>query len=185
MMHSSQHNQSPGAKQVSTTQRRKMLYKAIQEHPENTQIRSALLRTYSTAYIQAAAKQGVFISYNRADELFALDLDHALREATVNVWLDEIDVADDEDWHHAVSSALNRCGVMIVIFSSQTIDDENVQSEIQAFIGAGKIILPVVCEPIDVGNLNLLLPAIRFDSDFNMALNQLCRAFAVSRPVNV
>lgn len=176
--------QPPPASSLPITKRRRMLYKAIAEFPQNQQIRSALLRTYSTSHIQTAAKAGVFISYNRADELFALELDQGLRDIGVNIWLDEIDVADNEDWHHAISSALARCGVMIVILSPQSVDDESVQDEMRSFVEAGKIILPVMSEACDLADLNLFLPAIRFDSEFSVPLSQLCRAFGVSRRVH-
>ena len=50
--------------QLTISKRRLMLYKAIQEFPDNQRIRNALLRTYAAQHINIAAQDGVYINYN-------------------------------------------------------------------------------------------------------------------------
>src|SRR5687768_4080119 len=79
-------------------QKRSMLRKAMLTRPDDPRISAALLDTLAPIYIKKAASRGVFISYHRSEEVFALDLDTGIRSAGVRVWMDTIDVADEADW---------------------------------------------------------------------------------------
>lgn len=168
---------------LAVGKRRLMLYKAIQEFPDNQRIRSAFIRTCSPEHVQDAVTNGVYISYNRADELFALELNTELRQANVNVWLDAIDVNPDEDWEYAVSNALNRSGVMILVLSRQAMDDEQLQQEATTFLELGKIVIPVVSERCDTSTLNLIMQPIDFAENFDMGLQLLLNRLVGQRSV--
>lgn len=176
-------SQSPST-QLPITQRRAMLYKAVSEHPDNKRIVNALLKTHSAQHIQAAAQKGVYINYNANDDLFALELDDELRDVNINVWLDQIDVEPDEDWDYAVSSALNRSGVMVVILSPNALNDEKLRNDTRAFLEAGKIVIPVLHQKCDVSGLRLVLPPIPFHEDFQLGFQHLTKAFATTPPVS-
>lgn len=165
--------------------RRLMLYKAIQEFPNNQRIRNALLRTYASEHIHRTVQEGVYIGYNRVDELFALELNTALRQAGVNVWLDQIDVDPDEDWEYAVSNTINRSGVMILVLSPHAVDDDELQQEAITFLESGKIVIPVVHEICDINTLDLILPPIDFSADFDKGLQFLLQGMTGQPQVNV
>jgi TIR domain len=170
---------------VTISKRRLMLYKAIQEFPENQRIRNALLRTYASAHIQVAAKEGIYIGYNRADELFALELDTELRQTGVNVWLDQIDIEPDEDWEYAISNRINHSGMMILVLSPHAIEDEQLQQEAITFLESGKIVIPVVHETYDMDALDLILPPIDFSESFERGLQFLLQGITIQSAVNV
>ena len=169
---------------ATINKRRMMLYKAVQAFPNNQRIRNALLRTYASEHIQAAARQGVYIGYNRNDELFALDLDTRLRQAGVNIWLDQIDIEPDEDWEYAVSNTINRSGMMILVLSPHAVEDDQLQQEAITFLELGKIVVPVVHEICDIAKLNLILPPIDFSENFDHGLQFLLQGMIEQPAVN-
>jgi len=169
---------------INIIKRRLMLYKAVQEFPNNKRIRNALIRTYAKQYIQEAAKDGVYIAYARNDDLFALELDTALRQVNVNVWLDQIDIEPDQDWDYAVKTALNRSGVMILVLSPSALKDDNLHVEALTFMEAGKIVIPVVHEACDTESLQSLVPPIDFSENFEFGLRILLQSIVDSSTVN-
>ena len=170
---------------VTISKRRLMLYKAIQEFPDNQRIRNALLHTYAAQHVHIAAQHGVYINYNRSDELFALELDTRLRQANINVWLDQIDVDPDEDWEYAVSNMINRAGVMILVLSPHAVEDDSLQQDATKFLEAGKVVIPVVHKTCELDSLDLILPPINFANNFDRGLQFLLQGLNVQSPVNV
>lgn len=156
-------------------QKRSMLRKAIITRPDDPRIRSALQETLAPIHIKKAASRGVFISYHRVDEVFALDLDTGLRGAGVRVWMDTIDVADEGDWRTEVVNALRGCGTMLLIISKELINDAESMNEYQYFVDTGKIVVPVLSETCDFQKLNLVVPPVDFRRDYDMAMRQLTR----------
>ena len=170
---------------ITISKRRLMLYKAIQEFPDNQRIRNALINTYNSKQIQISAINGVFINYNRSDELFALELDTHLRKARINVWMDQIDIHPDEDWDYAISNATNRSGVMILVLSPNAIEDTALQQEAVKFLESGKVVIPIIHQPCEYASLELILPPIDFSDDFDKGLQFLLKGLKVESAVNV
>lgn len=153
--------------------RRALLRKAMFNKPQDTRVRNALVKTLTPSHIRKAANRGVFISYNRADELFALELDNGLREAGVGVWMDAIDVTDDGDWLNEIRSALQRSGIMVVVFSPDSLQDEDLKKELRYFMLAGKIVLPVLHRTCDFDRLSVMIEPVDFRYDMNIGLKRL------------
>ncbi len=170
---------------ITISKRRLMLYKAIQEFPDNQRIRNALLHTYNSSQIQVAAKNGVFIHYNRSDELFALELDTQLRKAGINVWMDQIDINPDEDWDYAISNAISRSGVMILVLSPHAIEDTALHQEAIKSLELGNFVIPIIHQACDYENLDLILPPIDFSDDFDKGLQFLLKGLKSESAVNV
>lgn len=166
---------SSEAKLIAVGKRRLMLYKAIQDFPDNQRIRSTYLHTYTPELIQLAAQDGVYFGYHRNDELFALELDTELRQKGVNVWMDTIDIDPDEDWTYAVETALNRSGVMIMVLSPYAVDDLQIQREATIFLELGKVVIPVIHEPCNYEAYDLMVEPIDFSENFKMGLQLLSR----------
>lgn len=156
-------------------EQRLKLRQAYQKAPDNPNIKRALARLMTTEHVRLAAKQGVFISYSRADDLFVLDLALDLREAGVDVWIDMTDIPDDADWRREVSRALRRCGVLLMVVSPATVDDEDVKAERQHFINSGKVIIPILYQNSDHKDDDLWINPVDFRYDYRTALQNLHR----------
>ncbi len=169
---------------IDIVKRRLMLYKAIKEFPDNQRIRNTLIRTYAKVYLREAVQDGIYISYSRADELFALELATSLRQADVNVWLDQIDVEPDEDWEYAIATSIKRSGVMLYILSPHAIKDEQSQHELTLFMESGKIVIPILYEPCQFDTQKIMIPPISFVEDFDTGLQILLKSIIDSSPVN-
>ncbi len=159
-------------------EKRAALYRAYRLTPQSSQrsrIHDALLRLMSPAHCARAAQNGVYISYVRADELFALDLSESLRSEGVNAWLDMTDIAPQEDWNAAIETALDTCGIMLLLLSPAALRTGELRSEKQEFLDTGKIVVPVLHEHCDVSGLNLPYSPIDFRHDFDLGVQQLLK----------
>jgi TIR domain/YARHG domain len=67
-----------------------------------------------------------FVSYSRQDADFALRLGKDLRDAGVDLWIDQLDIPPGRPWDREVEDALKRCEVLIVILSADSVASENV-----------------------------------------------------------
>jgi hypothetical protein len=114
--------------------------------------------------------------------LFAIQLTEDLRQGGLPAWLDATDIPDDADWHAEVEAALNRCGLMVLIVSSDAQEDEAQRAELQRFMDGGKIVIPVIYERVQGIALNLPIQPIDFRHDYTLGLNILIRLL-VSTPV--
>lgn len=168
----------------TTAQKRAYLQKALIANPNDANLRKMLLYLCPTPAIQEAGQHGVFISYTRSDELFAIDLAADLRLGGVNVWMDMMDVSYDEegDWGTEISNALHRCGLMLMIVSPESVTSGEQQRERDYFIANGKIILPVIYQAGDY-DLRAYLPPVDCRKNYARGLQTLLRLF-VSRPEN-
>lgn len=157
-------------------ERRAILRKALLRNPENQEIKQAMIRTLGLSHVKKAAQRGVFMSYNRNDELFALDLDQDLRAVGIRVWLDVIDISPSMDWQSAVTTALRDCGVMLVILSPDSVADETAQAERAHFINSGKIIIPLLYQSCDLRSIeDIFVPPVDFRQSYQRGLQQLLR----------
>lgn len=156
-------------------EKRAALRKAQTLAPEDRRIAEALSRLNTPDHIIRAAHAGVFISYARPDELFAINLTESLRSADINVWLDVTDVPDDTDWKSAILSALNTCGVMLLILSPAALRSADLRAERQQFVANGKIVIPVLHQPCDLSKLGISYPPIDFHHDYKTGLQHLLK----------
>lgn len=156
-------------------QRRAMLRKAMLKHPLDARFEHALMATLTPAFIQRAATRGVFISYHRNDEVFALELDTELRKAGINVWMDTIDVPEGADWRTEVVTALRNCGILLSILSPDALTDADMMSEQQFFLDTGKILVPVLHQTCDLTDVDLSVPPIDFRQQPDRGLLRLIR----------
>lgn len=163
---------------ASIEQKRAMLRKAMVKHPLDARFEHALMATLTPSLIQRAAKRGVFISYHRNDEVFALELDTELRKAGINVWLDTIDVPEGADWRTEVITALRQCGVLLLILSPDALTDTDMLHEQHYFLDTGKILVPVLHQTCDLTNVDLSVPPMDFRHQAARGLTRLVRLLA-------
>jgi len=156
----------------SVEEKRATLARALIVSPKAPAVRAALLALSDPGYLREAARAGIFLCYARADELFAMALAEDLRFFELAAWLDVVDIADGEDWHEAVEQALVRCGLMVLVLSPAARAD-NVQAEVDYFVKAGKIVLPVRARPGEFSELPVWYPPIDFSEDYSSGLQDL------------
>ncbi len=149
---------------------RQVLY---QQEPAPPRVTEMLQKLMTPDYVRQAAHHGVFMSYSRVDELFAINLTENLQASGVPVWLDVKEIHEDEHWHHIVQDALHHCGVMLSLLSPASLYDDAIFEEWEAFIAEGKILIPLVCADWD-GPINpVWYPPIDFRHDYDNGLYQL------------
>jgi hypothetical protein len=156
-------------------EKRAALWKALIINPKQTKVQQAFLDLMSPRHLRRAAAEGVFISYARADDLFAAQVADDLRFVGVPTWMDMLDMPDSVDWGEAVEAALKKCGMMLVIGSPAALRAENVRAETQVFIDAGKPILPLLYRPCDLSPMHLWYTPTDLSTDYDAGLQTLVR----------
>lgn len=87
-----------------------------------------------------------FISYSRADSVFALQLARELKSSGFHIWLDQLDIPTGSRWDDEVEKALLECDVFMVILTPHSIASNNVKDEIGYAIDSNKRIMPVLLQ---------------------------------------
>jgi hypothetical protein len=164
-------------------EKRSALRRALNLRPGDTSIRDALRSLMTPAYIQQAARSGIFIAYARADELFAVDLADSLRAGGIRAWLDMTEINLETTWHGSITRALMQSGVMLLILSPEALNSKEVTSERNWFLQTGKIVLPVLHKTCDYEALNLMIPAVDFREGFAQGAQQLIRLLTLDEAV--
>jgi TIR domain-containing protein len=167
----SEHHEFPRPDEQTQTieNRRAMLRQAIKKYPHETKFQDALVRSLQAAYIRRAAKNGVFICYAQADDVFAFSLVMELRELGIRAFMDELDIPDDAEWGDAVGKAMRDCGVLLLILSPDALHDAEVQGERIYFLRTGKIIVPIVARACTTHGLEMIVEPINFEEDAESA----------------
>lgn len=86
----------------------------------------------------------IFISYSRIDEAFARRLAAALSNAGADIWLDVEDIPAGMNWSSAIQEGLDKCDLMIVIISPESMASRNVANEWQFYLDENKPVVPVL-----------------------------------------
>lgn len=154
-------------------QKRARLRAYLQKYPDTPKAIAALKRLLSPAHIQSAAQMGIFISYSRVDEIFALQLADDLREVGLNIWLDITDIAPDADWHREVRRALKQSGIMLLIIPPPDAADFDVERERMNFIPTGKIIIPILHDQSKLSQHTFWIEPVDFKTNYEAGLEAL------------
>jgi hypothetical protein len=157
----------------SPEQKRIAISKALAKNPDDEHLKKQLERLTGPDAVKDAIHSGIYISYNRADELFALELTDRLSEAGISVWLDMIEIQDSLDWDAEVEAALARSGLMLAILSPEALTDDALSKERQQYVQAGKLIVPIIHRHCDWQHLTFWLPGVNFIHDFERGLHVL------------
>ena len=89
----------------------------------------------------------IFISYRRADEVWARLLHAQLRAEGVESWYDA-HIAPGEDWRIATAKALEASRIFVLLFSSNAAESSDIAKELAAATLEKKLIIPVRLENI-------------------------------------
>ncbi len=123
-----------------------------------------------------------FISYARKDGAFALQLAQALRDAGVEIWIDQRNLSVGTRWDDDVQQALETCEHFLIILSPASIQSENVKNEIAVALDENKIIVPVLYRDCKTPLRLRRMQHIDFTGDFQLALQELLEGLNVATP---
>jgi hypothetical protein len=100
----------------------------------------------------------VFISYSQSDKQWADRVCAQLESAGVGCWIAPRDIAPGVTWPAAITEAIRRCRVMIIIFSSHANQSPHMAREVEVADNRRVPILPVRVEDIaPAGDLEYFL----------------------------
>ncbi len=165
-------------------EKRLALSRALAIDPSHEKVRDGLNTLLTPRQIQKAAQRGTFVCYNRADELFAVDLAEQIKGRGLPCWIDMIDVPlqGAMDWNESIQQALDECGVMLLVLSPEMVASDSSRAELNYFLRQGKIVLPLLHAECDWSQLGLHHPPIDFRQS---AMSGLRMVFALLGILNV
>src|ERR1700730_4661732 len=91
----------------------------------------------------------VFISYSQRDKPTADAACAVLEAAGIRCWIAPRDVRAGGEYGAAIIDAIDRCGVMVLIFSSSANDSRQIHREIERAVNKEVPIVPVRIEKIE------------------------------------
>jgi len=97
---------------------------------------------------ELTAKIDAFISYSSKDKTAADAACAALESAGVRCWIASRDIRPGEEYGAAIIDAIERCRVMVLIFSSSANQSCQVRREIERVVSKGIPIIPVRIEDV-------------------------------------
>jgi hypothetical protein len=114
-----------------------------------------------------------FFSYSRVDSKFALKLAKDLRNAGIDLWIDQLDIKPGSHWDSSIETGLNAANSMLIILSPDSIASNNVMDEVSFGLESGKRIIPILLRECNTPFRLRRLQRIDFTGDYNEGFNQL------------
>ena len=111
-----------------------------------------------------------FISYSRSDQAFALRFAQDLKNAGVDVWVDQFDIPIGQNWDRSVEAAVRDCKGFVVILSPRSAASEHVADEVACALEGNKHIIPILYEKCTIPMRLARLQFIDATSDYDGAL---------------
>ena len=99
----------------------------------------------------AAMNFDAFISYASKDKPTADAVCAALEDAQIRCWIAPRDILPGSDWSASIIDALDQCRVMILIFSGNANDSQQIRNEVVHAVHRGVPVIPVRIEDIPPG----------------------------------
>lgn len=88
----------------------------------------------------------LFISYSHKDVAFVERLTETLSTAGVDFWIDVEKIYAGRRWYREVEQALDRCDVMLLIVTPNSMRSEHVENEWQYYLDVRKPVVPVILQ---------------------------------------
>ncbi len=114
-----------------------------------------------------------FFSYSRADSAFVTKLAKGLREAGVNIWLDQLDIVPGTHWDSAIETALVSAPRVIIVLSPESVKSNNVMDEVSFALENGKTVIPILLSDCDTPFRLRRLQRIDFSTDYQLGMDHL------------
>jgi len=96
--------------------------------------------------VAAKVARHIFISYSRADTIFATDIRNKLISSGHKAWMDESNISGGEDWHIRIGAAIDEAKAVVAILSSDALSSTWVRRELNYADRIGKPIFPIICK---------------------------------------
>ena len=90
----------------------------------------------------------VFISYSKPDRIVAEAVCGILEARGVRCWIAPRDIVPGKDWSECIINALNRCPVMVLVFSSHANGSPQVRREVQRAFEKNMTVIPFRVEDV-------------------------------------
>lgn len=118
----------------------------------------------------------IFFSYSRKDTEFVLKLAKDLRDAGIDLWLDQLDIEPGTHWDNSIENALNAAPTMLFIMSPDSVVSHNVMDEVSYALEGGKRVIPVLHKTCNVPFRLRRVQFLDFTRDYNIAFSHLLEA---------
>ena len=104
-----------------------------------------------------------FISYSTRDKAAADATCAALEAAGIRCWIAPRDVQPSAEWGEAIVQAINRCRVLVLIFSANANESPQIRREVERAVSKGIPVLPVRIENVaPAGSLEYFIGTIHW-----------------------
>jgi len=95
---------------------------------------------------EAFKPKSIFISYSRLDwKDFVEPMVKQMRDAGLNIWLDQNLLEGGQDWLDKINEVLDTCDYMVLCVSPDALKSPNVKIEYRYFFHQNKPIIPIIC----------------------------------------
>lgn len=123
----------------------------------------------------------VFFSYTREDSQFARQLATDLRDAGVDIWMDQLDIRAGSRWDIEVEKALLASQSLLVILTPDSINSHNVSDEISYALDEGKRVIPVLLKVCSVPLRIRRIQYADFTKKYEDGFDELLRSFQIEK----
>jgi TIR domain. len=120
-----------------------------------------------------------FFSYTRSDAEFVFKLASEIRDAGVNLWLDQLDIRGGQRWDRAVEDALAECQGMIAVLSPESVESNNVMDEISYALEADKTVVPILLRSCNIPFRLRRVQMVDFTESYSRGVADLLRALRI------
>src|SRR3954471_8959630 len=117
---------------------------------------------------QADPRYDAFLSYSRADQAFARELEAALTRKNRRVWADWRDIPASAPWPSEIDEAIERAEAFVFVLSGPSLSSPHCRRELGHAVRNGKRIIPLLRRAVteDTVPPKLAIPQwIRADGD--------------------
>lgn len=130
----------------------------------------------------------IFISYSRVDTEFVARLMNDLSAQGLDIWMDQSDIGAGQRWDSVIQSALEECGLFIIVLSPHSVASENVLDELAYVINEKKRIIPILLKPCEIPYRIARIQFVDFTKNYQTGFRHLISEItqpSPQRPVTV
>jgi hypothetical protein len=125
----------------------------------------------------------VFLSHATADAEHVALVSRQIEALGIDVYLAEHDPKPGTSIAHKVEDALKRCGAVVVLVTSTSVNSAYVQQEIGLARAHGKVIVPIIEKGVDRSRLGLLSEVDWLELDLGAPTEAMANVTASLQPL--
>jgi basic membrane protein A len=150
----------------------------------------AVRRLFTQLETDTSPEFDVFISYSSKDKAVADAVVAAHENTGIRCWYAPRDIPPGADWGESITKAIERCSLMVLIFSGSANQSQRVLDELNYAVSRGKPILPFRVEDLEpTGAMGLHLSSRHwldaFDPGWKAHIDRLVRSVQANLDVDV